>query len=111
MTTVEGLEVANPEVGITSALPTIRHHRVARLKLTMSSLKQGFPANFTIQKIRNASANSIAHLSAQQIAAFFRDNPSVANQLLTESCSTHPRSATNGTARPRSSPKKVMSTA
>ena len=86
MTAVEGFEVANPEVGITSALPTIRHHRVARLKLAMSSLKQGFPANFTIQKIRNASANSIAHLSAQQIAAFFRDNPSVANQLLTESC-------------------------
>lgn len=47
--------------------------------------KQNFPVDFTVQKIRNTSANSISQLRGHEIAAFFRENPSVANQLLTES--------------------------
>lgn len=47
--------------------------------------KQNFPEDFAVQMIRNTSANSISHLRGPEIAAFFRENPSVANQLLTES--------------------------
>ncbi len=47
----------------------------------MSPLKEDFPADFAIQKIRNASANAISHLPAHEIAAYFRENPAVANQL------------------------------
>ena len=49
------------------------------------SRRQDFPLDFTVQKIRNASANNISHLSAQEIATYFRENLSVAEQLLTES--------------------------
>lgn len=49
------------------------------------SRKQDYPLDFTVQEIKNASANNISHLPAREIAAYFRENPSVANQLLTES--------------------------
>ena len=47
--------------------------------------KRDFPVDFTVQKIRNASAKTISHLPGHEIAEYFRENPSVANQLLTES--------------------------
>jgi hypothetical protein len=47
--------------------------------------KQEFPVDFTIQKIRNSSVRAISHLSGHVIAEYFRENPSVASQLLTES--------------------------
>jgi hypothetical protein len=51
----------------------------------MSLWKDAFPADFAVQKIRNTSANAISHLPAHEIAAYFRESPAVANQLLTES--------------------------
>jgi hypothetical protein len=48
--------------------------------------KEGFPADFTVQKIRNESATSISQLTGSEIAAYFRQNPTVAKELLTESC-------------------------
>jgi hypothetical protein len=47
--------------------------------------KQGLPTDFKVQKIRTVAANAISHLPAQEIAAYFKENPSVAKQLLTES--------------------------
>ncbi len=47
--------------------------------------KQNFPIDFTVQKIRNVSTNAISHLPGHEIVEYFRENPSVANQLLTES--------------------------
>jgi hypothetical protein len=47
--------------------------------------KEVLPVDFTSQKIRNASVNAISHLPGHEIAVYFRQNPSVANQLLTES--------------------------
>jgi hypothetical protein len=48
--------------------------------------KEGFPANFTVQKFRNDSVRAVLHLTAPEIAAYFRQNPSAAKELLTESC-------------------------
>ncbi|MGA3347361.1 MAG: hypothetical protein ABSC76_21145 [Terracidiphilus sp.] len=50
-----------------------------------STHTQEFPADFTVQKIKNASVKSICHLDGREIAEYFRANPSVASQLLTES--------------------------
>lgn len=47
--------------------------------------KQDFPTDFAVQKISNATVKTISHLSGNEIAEYFRENPSVANQLLTES--------------------------
>jgi hypothetical protein len=47
--------------------------------------KQELPADFTVQKIKNASVKTISHLDGREIAEYFRENPSVASQLLTES--------------------------
>jgi len=47
--------------------------------------KQDFPADFAVQKISNAAVKSISHLSGHEIAEYFRENLSIANQLLTES--------------------------
>lgn len=47
--------------------------------------KQDLPSDFKIQRIRTDAANAISHLPAHEIAAYFKENPSVANQLLTES--------------------------
>lgn len=47
--------------------------------------RDGFPQNFAVQKIGITAANAILHLPASEIAAYFRHNPSVAGQLLTES--------------------------
>lgn len=47
--------------------------------------REGFPADFSRQKIRNASDRAVSHLSAPELAAFLRQNPLVAQELLTES--------------------------
>jgi len=47
--------------------------------------REGFPAGFIVQKIRNPEAGSLSHLSAPEIAAYFRQHPDVAKQLLVES--------------------------
>jgi len=48
-------------------------------------MKNGFPQEFTVQKIKNAAANSVSHLPGAEIAAYFRQNPDVADELLVES--------------------------
>jgi hypothetical protein len=47
--------------------------------------REGFPAKFTVQKIGITPANAISHLSPPEIAAYFRENPLVAERLLAES--------------------------
>jgi hypothetical protein len=47
--------------------------------------EQGLPVDFTAQKIRNPSVKAISHLPGYEIAEYFRENPSAATQLLTES--------------------------
>lgn len=47
--------------------------------------KEDFPPDFAVQKVKTGAATSISHLPPQEIVAYFSHNPSVANQLLTES--------------------------
>lgn len=47
--------------------------------------KEGFPANFSVQRLGITSAESIFHLPHLEIAAYLREHPSVANDLLNES--------------------------
>jgi len=47
--------------------------------------REDFPANFAVQKIGITPAIAISHFPAREIAAYFRQNPSVADRLLAES--------------------------
>jgi hypothetical protein len=47
--------------------------------------REGFPPDFVVQRIRNTEAKAVSHLTASEIAAFFLQNPSVAEELLIES--------------------------
>jgi hypothetical protein len=47
--------------------------------------REGFPANFAVQKIRIAEALAVSHLPPGEIAEYFRLNPLVAERLLEES--------------------------
>lgn len=47
--------------------------------------REGFPVGFVAQKIRSTDARSASRLSASEIAAYFRQHPDVAEQLLVES--------------------------
>jgi hypothetical protein len=47
--------------------------------------REGFPAEFTIQKIGSVAAKAVSHLTAPEMAAYFRQNPSLGKELLTES--------------------------
>jgi len=44
-----------------------------------------FPKEFTIQRVRLPAARSLADLQPAEIAAYFRDHPEQANDLLNES--------------------------
>jgi hypothetical protein len=48
-------------------------------------LKEGFPSGFRKQRLPNSLVDCILDLSAEEIAAYFRQNPSVAEALLTDS--------------------------
>lgn len=45
----------------------------------------GFPTAFTAQNIRNPEAKSVSRLPASEIAAYFRQHPELAEQLLVDS--------------------------
>lgn len=45
----------------------------------------GFPPDFTVQRIETVGAKPLSNLTAPEIAAYLRQNPSVANDLLLES--------------------------
>jgi hypothetical protein len=47
---------------------------------------EGFPADFAVQNIEAVSAKGLSKLSAPEIAVYLKQNPSVANDLLLESC-------------------------
>ncbi|MGC2639969.1 MAG: hypothetical protein WA294_22515 [Acidobacteriaceae bacterium] len=49
------------------------------------TVNEGFPVDFTLQKIEAVSAKALTKLSAPEIAAYLRQNPSVADDLLLES--------------------------
>lgn len=49
------------------------------------TVNEGFPADFTVQKIEAVSVKALSKLSAPEIAAYLSRNPSVAADLLLES--------------------------
>jgi hypothetical protein len=51
----------------------------------MATANDEFPEEFTIQRVRLPAAKSLADLQPAHIAAYFRDHPEQANDLLYES--------------------------
>ena len=51
----------------------------------ITTLKEGFPGDFSKQKIESPEAKEISRRPAPEIADYFRQNPSVAHDLLNES--------------------------
>jgi hypothetical protein len=47
--------------------------------------KEEFPADFSVQRIETVSAKALKKLAEPEIAAYLRQNPSVAEDLLLES--------------------------
>ena len=52
---------------------------------TQRKNREGFPPDFAVQKIRNTKAKAVSRLTASEIAAYFLQHPSVAQELLIES--------------------------
>jgi len=48
-------------------------------------IKEGFPAEFRVQRIRVSEALGVADLPAPEIARYFREHPQAAKDLLFES--------------------------